>query len=814
MASVSEVILLIRWSGMPHVLRILRYTLFRDRLDRKYRRFAASHRDDAAQNPGRMLEAEAIPSGARFRFENASLEAVFLAPDLIRISWEPGRSPIPYALAKREWGEVESRLSETSEGNRLFSADLQILVKTDGGLRFQDSNGILIRDENPPELRGTAEDPSWTSLAHPYPEECFYGLGEQTGPLNLRGTSHRMWNHDPGGSYGPGSDPIYMPIPIYMGLHRNGSYLIFYENPFPASISFADIPASSSDVNPITSASFDGGMLRYYLIPGPPQRALRRYTELTGRAGLPPMWSLGYHQSRWGYKSEADIREVVAGFKQYDLPLSAIHLDIDYMDGYRVFTVNQERFPNLASLTDELDQAGIKLVTILDPGVKQDPKYFLYREGLEEGHFCKLPDGKHMIGMVWPGRSAYPDFTNPETRRWWAAQYPRLLKAGIAGIWHDMNEPTSFTAWGDPSLPLATQHNLEGQGGDHRQAHNLYALLMNRAGHEALREQRPEHRPWIFSRSGWASQQSYAWKWSADADSTWPSMRSTIANTLGIGLSGFPYTGPDIGGFSGNPSAELYLRWFQLATFMPFFRTHSAIGTDRREPWVYGEPYTSILREFLRLRYRLLPYLYSLSWEASQSGTPLVRPLFWNELENRVLWEVEDAFLLGDNLLIAPIVEEGVTRRRAVLPRGGWYSFWDNTTFQGPGSVELEASLERIPVLVRAGSALPLVEEERLSLHIYPPDALNSQEITGGYLYSDSGEGYGGWRLDRFTLSRAKNNLEMTWQSEGDNPFPYRQIELHLHGIQAGKAWIDDRETALEGNRVESDVFQKIRFEQ
>ncbi|MBN1149576.1 MAG: hypothetical protein JXA78_20110 [Anaerolineales bacterium] len=817
MAGLKTVIFLARFSGLSLVYDILNYTLLRERWDRRYRKSKAAQESTGQRTPGRLQSVEETPGGARFDFENASLEAIFLAPDLVRISWQPGIPPLPYTLAKTDWPLAEARLGEFSEGYRLAGPQAQILVTQYGELQFLDANGVMLRHEAPPEQSGPPEAPWWTSLAYLRPEECLYGLGEQANRLNLRGGSHRLWNTDPGGSYSLGADPLYIPIPLMLSLHRDGSHLIFYENPFPATFNF-DAQIEKLAENPqLARACFEGGMLRYYLIPGPPQRALERYTELTGRPGLPPLWSLGYHQSRWGYKTEADIRAVVAGFEAHDLPLSAVHLDIDYMDGYRVFTVDQGRFPDLAALAEELGQKGIRLVTILDPGVKEDIDYFLFREGLLEGAFCTLPNKDVLISVVWPGRAAFPDFSAQKTRQWWSRQYPRLSEMGVAGFWHDMNEPASFVAWGRPTLPLSGQHDLEGRGGDHREAHNLYGLLMNRSGYEALRAQRPERRPWILSRSGWASNQRYAWNWSGDTESSWGSLRLTIANALGMGLSGLPYTGPDIGGFSGDPPAELYLRWFQLATFLPFFRTHSAIGTARREPWVYGEPYTDILREYLRLRYRLLPYLYTLAWQASQNGQPLARPLFWADVNNQELWEIDDAFLLGDALLVAPILEEGENRRRVTLPEGGWYDLWDDSIYQGPGSVELQAPLERIPVLVRAGSILPMVSGERLFLHAYAPDIrrdLPIQQATPpSLLFSDAGDGYGEQRLESFTFNRRDVGLEIAWRSEGGYPFPYSQVTLILHGIEANAAWIDGKETPISGDHLITGMFRTILFE-
>jgi alpha-glucosidase len=280
---------------------------------------------------------------------------------------------------------------------------------------------------------------------------------------------------------------------------------------------------------------------------------------------------------------------------------------------------------------------------------------------------------------------------------------------------------------------------------------------------------------------------------------------------LGVGLSGLPFTGPDIGGFSGNPSAELYLRWFQLAAFLPFFRTHSAIGTDPREPWIFGEPYTHILGEFLRLRYRLLPYLYTLAWQASQTGAPLARPLFWIDPADQRLWAVDDAFLLGDALLIAPVLEEGQTRRKVQLPHGRWYSLWDKAAYQGPGAAEMQAPLERIPVLVHGSNILPLADNDHLTLHIYPPEG--DRDAPAGSLYSDAGDGYGPWRLDRFIMQRIEKTLEITWSSEGDYPFPYPQVNIQLHGLQAQHAWINDQPIPVKENHIESGAFSKLRIE-
>jgi alpha-glucosidase len=722
---------------------------------------------------GPALGAEPLPAGWRVRFAQAEVELCLLAPDLARVTWQPGRLPVPYAIARESWPPPAIIRANTAAGWELATPELRLALGRDGRLRLWDGAGGLLREELPPERRGD----EWAQRAALRPEEQLYGLGEQTGPLNLRGATHRLWNTDPIKSYGPAQDPLYLTIPVYLGLHNQGSYLVFSENSFPARLTFAEQ----------AEAHFEGGALRTYLVPGPPARALARYAELTGRPPLPPRWALGFHQSRFSYDNEADVRGVAAGFTAYDLPLSAIHLDIHYMDGFRVFTVDQGRFPDLAGLARDLTQQGVRLVTILDPGVKRDPDYWLYREGLNEGHFCRAEGGEVAVAPVWPGWCAFPDFTSPATRTWWGDQYPRLLEQGVAGIWHDMNEPAIAGTWGQHTLAGAVRHSLEGRGGDHREAHNLYGLQMARAGYEALCTQRPDQRPFILSRSGWAGLQRYAWTWTGDVQSSWAMLRQTVPTVLGLGLSGMPYAGPDVGGFKGAPPAELFLRWLQLAALLPFFRVHSTIGVPRREPWAFGPATRERIAAVLRLRARLLPYFYTLAWETSRTGWPLVRPLFWPDGVDRELWGVDDAFLLGDALLVAPILEEGARARVMRLPAGRWCHLWSEQCFAGPGLAQLDAPLEEIPILVRGGSVLPLEEQGRLALHLYP----TADGAASGSCYADGGDGDGPWRVDHFHLTRQGSRLRLRWEHEGAYAFAYAEVAVHLHGMTAREAQAD-----------------------
>ncbi|MBW4644017.1 MAG: glycoside hydrolase family 31 protein [Goleter apudmare HA4340-LM2] len=772
------------------------YPLQRDWLEKPFQ----SYHKVFAQ-VGNILRFEPTASGGHFYFPQVELEICFLTSDLVSVNWLPGIPPIPYAISRQDGLGVETTFQELGDRWVISNGSLRVIVESSGSLEFQNAFGKTIRRELPPQQKSSG----WLHQAHMRPEEHIYGLGERAAPLNLRTTadgepgitSYKMWNYDAGGKYSSGTDPLYLCIPLYMGLHDFGSYLIFYENTHHATFSF----------NGFTAADFDGGALRYYLSIGSPAQLLDRYTQLTGRPTLPPRWAFGYHQSRWGYETEAAVREAAEGFIIHDLPLSAIHLDIDCQDGFRSFTIDPDRFPKLAEFNQELIAKGVRLIAIVNPGVKADRKSKLFEEGRAQDVFCKLPNDKLVIAPVWPGLCAFPDFTNPQARHWWSRQYEYLLDLGFTGFWHDMNEPGVFVLWGDPSLPQhSTQHFLEGRGGDHLEAHNVYGLLQAEAAYEALGEYKPELRPFIVSRSGWAGLQRYAWTWTGDIETSWQGLYQTIPTVLNLGLSGIPYSGADIGGFKGDPSAELYLRWFQMSCFLPFFRTHSANNVKPRTPWSFGEPVLSIVREFLKLRYRLLPYFYTLAWEASQTGYPLVRPLFWADRDDVNLWSVDDAFLLGDTLLVYAIVIEGATSRAAILPKGYWYNFWDDTLLEGGKQIEIPAPQEQIPLLVKAGSILPMEEGQQLILHVYPSVNCSNE----GQIYSDAGDGYGPWRLDRFYLRCDRYRLELSWEQQGDYPFPYRRVQLNFHGWEIQQALVDGQAVNHQHNTLDVEQFQKV----
>ena len=796
MNALQKVLLSIRLVGLGNVVRSIRYARRRDRLDARAR---ARDEDQPAAEPrfpGRLRAAESALSGAFFQFETARLQVRFLSPDLVFIGWNGAGMTPSWAVTMTELPNVDVTLSEISAGEwSVRSRALEVRVGQDGSLRYLDLGGRTIRAEDPIYYCGEA----WTGSAALEPDAMICGLGERAARLNLRPGSYRFWNRDPGGSYGPGDDPLYITMPVYLCLQGSGSYLMFYDNTCDGSAVISDR----------AEIRFTGGPARHYFAVGSPAGLVDRLTALTGRPALPPRWALGYQQSRWGGATVTEMRRVRAGFRRHDLPLSALVLDIDHQRGYRTLTVDHGRLSRLAAFSRELAAEDVHLVAIVGPGVKTDAGFDLYTSGRESGAFCQSADGKPMIGVVWPGWSAFPDFTHPSTRSWWGKQYARLLDQGIDGIWHDMNEPSTFAAWGDGTLPVETRHYCEGRGGDHREAHNVYGLLMNQAGYEGLRALRPDKRPFILSRSGWVGMQRHAWTWTGDTQTSWEMIRATICTVLGLGLCGLPYAGPDIGGFSGSPSLELFARWFELAAFLPFFRTHSAFFLPRREPWEFGREILTVIRRALQLRYRLLPYLYTLARQAHETGAPLARPLFWDDPADQALRAVDDAFLFGDALLVAPVTKEAARTRTVRLPRGTWFDFPTSRVFSGGQAVEMEAPLAGIPLLVRAGSVLPDASAKDLTLHIYKPDP---EVAGGGLLYSDAGDGFGVSRMDRFSLFQGPGGFQLSWTREGDFPWPYASLSLHLHGFTADHTVVDGTDVSIRDEVCRVTPFARVRI--
>ena len=699
------------------------------------------------------------------------------------LGWDDAE-PLPsYALADSP-PEADPRAGlepDTDEGWRVVSERVTVAVSRHGSVEIRTPGGSVLRRELPPRWWEPVDGgpARWVQRTEVPPDARFFGLGGRASGPRLRDGEYRLWNTDPGGRFGPGDDPLYLTMPLQLVVADAGTHLAFHDNPWDGRVVLreGEEGAGSGHDRPGTSElRMDGGPLRCWVVVGTPARVLHGWTALTGPPVAPPSWALGPQHARWGFGSAQEVRRIVAGYRERGLPLSAIHLDIDHYEAHRVFTVDRARFPDLPELAGELRADGIRMVSIVDPAVRAEPGYPVYDSGSAVGAFVRDADGREVRGVVWPGECAFPDFTDPAVRSWWGGFYKERLAQGFAGVWHDMNEPVAFAPFGDTTLPRSARHHLEGRGGDHREAHNVYALAMARAGYEALSGLRPDERPFLFSRSGWAGMQRYGGTWSGDVATGWPGLRASLSLVLGLGLCGVPYSGPDVGGFDGRPSPELFLRWYQLGSYLPLFRTHAAIDGGRREPWEFGPAVLEGARAVLAERERLRPYFVTLAQLARLTGAPYARPLWWGLPDDRALRDCEDTFLLGDALLVAPVMERGADSRAVALPRGRWYDTATERAYDGPGQILLDAPLSRIPVLARAGAVLPVRGEDGgIELEVWAPAA---GRPGGGLVIHDPGDGWGEAGIERYVTRLVDGRVVVERVTDGGTVEPLLPVRI------------------------------------
>lgn len=732
---------------------------------------------------GDVVRYEVGPSYAVFDCGGPKLRVAALSPKVLRFTLAPDGAfrEESYAVVGRgeERVEVEEREGEVE----VRTASLRLVVsKRPCRFALYDAEGRYVCASH---RLGMAWAPSrwegyrvkcWMKLEL---DDHFYGLGEKALPLDRRRTRTVMWNTDAFG-YGLGTDPLYMSIPFFIVLRRGLAYGVFFDNPYRTTF---DLGHSSEEWY---SFEAEGGQLDFYLIYGPSvKEVVEGYTWLTGRAPLPPLWALGHQQSRYSYYPQERVVEIAERYRREGIPCDAVYLDIHYMDGYRLFTWDRSRFPDPRGMAERLRGMGFRLVAIVDVGVKLDPLYPVFREGVLNDYFVKKPNGDLYVGRVWPGLCAFPDFTKPEVREWWGKQLAALVEAGVEGIWLDMNEPSVFDV---PSKTV--DEDAVHADGPHAKIHNVYALLEAQATYEGLLKLRPNRRPFILTRAGFAGIQRYAAKWTGDNTSNWEHLWLQIPMLLSLGLSGVPFVGADVGGFAGRPTPELLVRWYQVAAFTPLCRNHACLGSYDHEPWFHGGFVKEAVRRVLELRYRLLPYIYSLFREHSEKGYPVMRPLLFEFPDDEETYAIDDEFMLGPLLLVAPILKEGARSREVYLPRGRWYDFWTDRVYEGPARVVAEAPLDRVPLFVREGAALPMWppmsyvgerEPDPLFVHVYPG--------SGSFaLYEDDGETLeytrGAYALSRFEVSEQPGAVVVRRSDREGGYSPERRfVVVVLHGV-------------------------------
>ena len=631
--------------------------------------------------------------------------------------------------------------------------------------------------------------------------ECFYGLGDKPMHFNLKGKRVQNWVTDEY-AYGKDRDPIYKAIPFYIGLHNDTAYGVFFDNTFRTFFDFGQ------ERRHVTSFWAQGGEMNYYFFYGPEmEQVVTSYTDLTGRPEMPPLWALGYHQSKWSYYPESNVRELAAKFRELRIPCDALYLDIDYMEGFRCFTWNKEYFPDPEKMVSDLAEDGFKTVAIIDPGIKIDKDYNIYQEALEKGYFCRRADGPLMRGKVWPGECNFPDFTNPEVRTWWSGLYKELIEdVGIAGVWNDMNEPAVMEV-PTKTFPLDVRHDYDGNPCSHRKAHNIYGMQMAKATYQGVKEYVYPKRPFIITRSAYSGTQRYSSSWTGDNVASWEHLWLANQQVQRMCVSGMSFIGSDIGGFAEQPTGELFTRWIQLGVFHPFCRVHSSGDHGDQEPWSFDKDVTDITRKFVELRYKLLPYLYTMFYRYATDGIPMIKPLVYFDQEDHQTYYRTDEFICGDHLLVCTIQEPNAKGRRMYIPRGRWYNYWTGEVIEGGKEQWVDADIQTIPLFVREGGIIPkypvqqyvgekTIEEVELEIY-YKEGKLNS------VLYEDAHEGYdyrkGRYSFRTFKVTGKKNELILQQHKEGKYITPYDKFRLDLKGLpfEIKKIEVDNQETPL-----------------
>lgn len=584
-------------------------------------------------------------------------------------------------------------------------------------------------------------------------DDAIYGLGDKPGCLNKRGYSYVNWNTDDPAPHVDSFKSLYKSIPFFIVLGDEYCYGIFADNTYKTTFDFG---YENTDYYFV---EHEKGELDYYFMPGNDMaEVVGLYTSLTGTTPLYQRWIYGSHQSRWGYYTQDEVLDIADKFRELDIPCDVIHMDIDYMNGYRVFTFDDKKFPDVKGLSEKLADRGVKLISIIDPGVKKDEDYFMYKEGMEMDAFAHDTDGSVYENAVWPGTSVFPDFTKQSVRSWWGDKTKILLEHGISGIWNDMNEPASFNG----PLPDDVQFEY----GAHEKVHNIYGHFMAKATYEGLAKNDGGKRPFVLTRAAYAGSQKYCGGWTGDNHSIWAHIALSLEQVCNLSVSGLAMCGSDIGGFGSDTTPELLVRFYEAAVFVPFFRNHSAMGTRRQEPWQFDETTIDAVRKTVKLRYRFIPYIYDLAHECEKTGAPIVRPLVYEYPVDKHVRNISDEYMLGSFVLVAPVIAPGKEAREVYLPDGDWYDYYTGEKYSGGRYILADAPLDKVPVFIKAGAIIPVADgeirsteditEDKISILTYPGKGsfVHYQDDNETFAYRDGAYNAVEYTLDGETLEK------------------------------------------------------------
>lgn len=771
---------------------------------------------------GRVNAVRNVPGGVEVRTATGAMRIAAVSDSILRVRVAPGGTFLPdHSFAVLPEAPVggdrpfKAQVTDTPGAVMVATPRVRAAVEKDTSrIRFVDAAGNVLSEDDPNRplswsrytletltrtVKSSFTDPAraarqratqWQMWKLMPEDEHYFGLGDKAGPLSRRNMAFTMWNTDAFG-WQESTDPLYKSIPFFVALRGSRSHGIFVDNTYRVSYDFGKTARDSYGIGA------DDGPLDYYFIYGPePKKVIERYTALTGRTPMPPIWSLGFQQCRYSYYPEARVREIAETFWKKRIPVDAIYLDIDYQLENRPFTVDPKKFPTFQKMIADFHQRGLKTIVITDLHVWRGD-YPPYNTGAAGDHFVKNPDGSTYVGPVWPGPSVFPDFTaGKKTREWWGGLYKDFVAQGIAGFWNDMNEPAVFER-PDKTMPLDTVHRVELPGGgvrqaDHREIHNLVGTENLHATYEGMLKLKPDTRPFVLTRAGSAGAQRYGATWNGDNSSTWNHLRLSITTLLNLGISGWANVGTDIGGFWGDAAPDLLARWHQVGAFMPMFRNHTVKESADQEPWVHGPKHEAIIKRYIEARYRLMPYLYTAFEENVRTGVPVMRAMF---LEYPEMGDNGEQFLFGRDLLVAPAVWEMLPQIEVELPKGGWYDYWTNQLHEGGKVIKVKSRVEEMPLYVRAGAIVPQMPvvqnmEQRpdgpLELRVYAPRS--GEEDCSGSLYLDDGKtfafqrGEENWLRIDLTCEPSANALTVKAESRGGFKPWWKRIEVQVIG--------------------------------
>ena len=797
----------------------------------------ASQQADAAwESVGRITRvAQAMPNGVVLESSGgARVSVVFFDLDVVRVRVAPSgvfEREFSYAIDyshERHTPRVRFSQSATEIVLTNIAGAKVVIKKSPFAIEIFDESGLSVVQDDPkhPTLFDKSTGEIQTTKLRRSEVETYYGFGEKAfSEMSREGKYIVNWNTDTF-SYPIGTDPIYQSIPFFYALHDGRAYGLFFNNTFRT---FFDMGNTARDRYTFGA---DGGELDYYVFIGgkerTPKKILEDYASLTGTTPLPPIWALGNQQSRWSYFPEKRVREIADGFRKNKIPADVIYLDIDYMDEYRVFTWDRKRFPDPAKMIGDLKADGFKTVLIIDPGIKVDNNYAAYLDGKRGGIFVKSQDGTELHRDVWPKAAAFPDFTDPKARDWFGSKYKANLEEGIAGFWNDMNEPGVFMNersekpevlhHPEKTFPDDTPHAGDGLRDSHRRYHNVYGMQMARSTFEGVKKLAPEKRPFVLTRAGFAGVQRFAAVWTGDNYASWDHLALSIPMLANLSVSGVPFVGADVGGFNDMPSGELYARWLQAAALTPFLRSHSVGWVGSKEPWAFGDEFTKINRETIELRYKFLPYLYTLFREHERTGEPVMRPLWYEFPNDKSTYLINDQYMVGRDILVAPVVKEGMRTRGIYLPAGAeWIDWWTGARLESGKTHYLQTPLDRLPIFVRVGGIVPTQtviqhtgEMPSAAVTLNLADGITHGKIERSMLYQDAGDGYGyrrnEWREIRITYTEGSIKLERFGDFSGQR---IRYIEIL--GVAA-----KPREILADGKKLDLSYdpeTKRLRFE-